>query len=852
MPTRHELYPFLKYAATSNWVLKLTDTVECANSVNEAVDQYYEDPDRYSNQGSSNMDHSSAAIIINPAHSHAVFHTTGIALSPSEPPSYTLAMGSPPTSAGSQMSPRRSIATSSSGSSYRSEESSLTQAARVRAQDEIEIQKMLHSVQMSCRIYNPEIEPEHETQVLCDCPVHKYWKIKFERLHVLEKWSKAVVYPGEKPYHDFSHLRLSNNNPYANIMSSYTLASSSLRGVAKPDPKFHLRFVQETIALDSALNEKAHAAVQLTEPSVNIWELEQLESLVSDMSVTRRRSDYGDNNSEKPSKRSSFRKAFSVRSSDERTALKIRKKLSGPFKLRSDIIEEEQHRWQDDTDRYLALTYQHRTGIARDVEELRTHKPLQYLHLLRAGYFEPIPIAWQCHTSNPLGFTIDSSAGWRGLTPGWRGYRTTAEERLYWTLKHRIGGETTKKPDLISELDTARERMASAVQLHPRYHSPDDICNSQYPSRNYSKQIMPPSRSFSSAKSPTDETMILMDACGSMNTSPLQARFTQYLLTAFLKSEQPKHQGNSNTYYLSYHANYAIIDLIKAVLRRFLETLSRHERSVHNFQLVTFSNQADYIDVINCWSINEVWNKIAFSGRSFIMVGWQKIKEMHFQKHSETATYHPIYGWQARPHTPNLRLLLMLGSEITDMDEFELTLLDAPWAYVTIFLIGAEDCPRHHRRAGRLQRMADSNPRISLVEAQGLVPERFVTRELLKCHLGQIITMSDIEDLEQHPVELPSPLGPQAPAPRAQSGQTRSRQLLAELVSEETQTWRRQSQPPSRPGLYELPDDPRPVELPATESSALTRRPTVPTRPPPLPPQPELDHSLDPPPPYAG
>ncbi|CAI7603105.1 unnamed protein product [Penicillium bialowiezense] len=806
--------------------------MECANSVNEAVDQYYEDPDRYTTQQFSNINQASAGVMTSPAYSHAMGHATGIAVSPSEPPSYTLATGSPPTSAGSQMSPRRSIATSSSGSSYRSHESSLTQAAQVRAQDEVEIQKMLHSVQMSCRIYNPEIEPEHETHLLCDCPVHKYWTRKFERLSVLEMWSKAVLYPGEKPYHDFSHLRLSNNNPYTKIMSSYTLASSSLRGVAKPDPKFHLRFVQETIALDLVLNETAQAAVQLMEPSVNIWGLEQLESLVSDMSITRRRSDHGDVNSEMSSKRSSFRKAFSVRSSDERTALKIKKRLSGSFKLRSDIIEEEQHRWQDGSDRSLVSTYQERTGITRVVKELRTHKPLQYFHLLQAGYFEPIPAAWQCQTSNPLGFTIESSAGWRGLTPAWRGYRTTAEERLYWTLRHRQEGETTTKHDLISELDAARERMASAAQLHPRYHSPDDICHSQYPSRAYSNQIKPPHRASPSVKSPTDETMILLDACGSMDSSPLQARFTQYLLTSFWKSEQPKHQ-----------------ELTKAILRRFLETLSQHDSSTHGYQLVTFSSQADYIDLIDRWNINGVWSKIRFAGRSFIMVGWQKIKEMHFQKHSETATYHPIYGWQAGPRTPNLRLLLMLGSEITDMDEFELTLLDAPWAYITIFLIGADDCPRHHRRAVRLRRMADSNPRLSFVEAQGLVPERFMARELLRCHLGQIISMSEFEDLEQRPAELPSPLGPRDP--RAESRQVRSEQLLVELLSEETQTWRRQSQPPNRPGLYELPDDPRPVELPAIESMALTQRPSMPTRPPPLPPQPELDHVLDPPPPYV-
>ncbi|CAG8939872.1 unnamed protein product [Penicillium salamii] len=714
----------------------------------------------------------------------------------------------------------------------------------------MEIQNMLHSVQLSCRIYNPEIEPEHETHVLCDCPVHQYWKRKFERLEVLEMWSKAVLYPGEKSYHDFSHLRLSNNNPYANILSSYTLASSSLRGIAKPDPQFHLRFVQQTIALDLSLNEKAEAAVQSAEPSVNIWELEQLESLVSDMSHTRRQSQTGELSGERSIKRSTFRKAFSLKSSDERTALKIKKRLSGSFKLRSEIIEEEQHRWPDEVDKDLVSRYQERIGISRSVEELRTHSPIQYLHLLQAGYFEPIPVAWEGPLSNPLRFSIDSSAGWRGLTPAWRGYKNTAEERLYWTLKHRPGGESPTKPDLISELDMARERMASTVQPHPRYHDHDDICHIQYPSETYSKQMKPPSRGNSDRKSPADNTMVMLDVCGSMDSNPLKPKYNQYLITAFSKSNQPKHQGGLSTSIFPMSRGLpATIELTKAVLRHFVATLSKHDNSTHGYQLVTFSDQAQYVEMVNRWNLDEVWSRIHFGGRSRVMLGWQNIKELHFQKHSETATYHPMYGWQAGPQTPRLRLVLMLAGEIADMDEFELTLLDASWAYITIFLIGVDDCPRHHRRAGRIQRMADLNPRVSFIEAQGLVPERFVTHELLKCHLGENISMSEFEDLEQQPVELPSPLGSRTQ--RAQSGQSRSEQLPVELHSTEGESaWRRRSRPPNSPGLYELPDDQRPVELPATEILTLTQRPAIPTRPPPLPPQPMPDYLLDPPPPY--
>jgi hypothetical protein len=223
------------------------------------------------------------------------------------------------------------------------------------------------------------------------------------------------------------------------------------------------------------------------------------------------------------------------------------------------------------------------------------------------------------------------------------------------------------------------------------------------------------------------------------------------------------------------------------------------------------------------------------------MVGWQKVKEMHFQKHSETAKFHPIYGWQAGPQTPKLRLILILGGEVTDMDEFELSLFDDSWVSMTILLMGPGRCPHHHRNAGRLRRMADSNPHISFIEAQGLVPERFVTHELLKHHLGQDLSMSEFENLEQQTAELPSPLEPRAWRP--QSSQSQLEQSPIELPSvEDTRIWQRDSQLPQIPGLYELPDDQRPVELPANERSAAVQHP------PRSPPQP--DHPVDPPPPY--
>ena len=179
--------------------------------------------------------------------------------------------------------------------------------------------------------------------------------------------------------------------------------------------------------------------------------------------------------------------------------------------------------------------------------------------------------------------------------------------------------------------------------------------------------------------------------------------------------------------------------------------MENHDHSFNGYDLVSFANSAQYIGSINHTNLDALWRTIEIGGGTRVMTGWQQVKDLHFQKHSASAFYHPVYGWQAGPDTPILRLLLLLDGEATDMDEFELDLLGCKWAHVTIFLIGVDGCPHHHRHANELQRISDVNPHVAFVDAQGNTPERFVTHELLKRHLGYDVTMAEFTDMERPP-----------------------------------------------------------------------------------------------------
>jgi len=116
------------------------------------------------------------------------------------------------------------------------------------------------------------------------------------------------------------------------------------------------------------------------------------------------------------------------------------------------------------------------------------------------------------------------------------------------------------------------------------------------------------------------------------------------------------------------------------------------------------------------------------------MQGWQVVKQSYFE-HQNRVYGHgrldPVYGWQATPGMPKLSLLVFLDGEAMDMDEFELELLGETWAYVTIALVGMENCPHHHSHAIELERVARFNPHVGFFDVHGRVCERLVVEDLL-------------------------------------------------------------------------------------------------------------------------
>jgi hypothetical protein len=268
--------------------------------------------------------------------------------------------------------------------------------------------------------------------------------------------------PGEAFYSDFSILA----NPYSNgrVVSPYGLfGPSNWNYYPRPNARYYTKNVHQTIELNKALNARAQRDVNAKEPTLDIWggSRNAVAPVQTEKAPAEKPPTYDDSKasvgasdskgrSEKhptaladlatnvpPARLTAAPAAaksgfFSrlIRSNQALPSTSARSSSTSSLsrkdvELVNEIEAEEAGRWRDAITRNVAMQYQDKTGMSRKVAQLRQTQPLQYLHLLRAGYFEPIPVAWANSNSNPLKFSIEAASGWRGITPQWRGYEDT-------------------------------------------------------------------------------------------------------------------------------------------------------------------------------------------------------------------------------------------------------------------------------------------------------------------------------------------------------------------------------------------------------------------------------------------
>jgi len=377
-----------------------------------------------------------------------------------------------------------------------------------------------------------------------------------------------------------------------------------------------------------------------------------------------------------------------------------------------ECVYEENQRWPTEQIRQIAKRYQASVGISH----LSTEFDKKYLEFLRKGYFEPIPLAWAASSWNPL----------TQETPGSQ-YEDGAEERLYWILNHAYfhgrPRQPMMRPSEAAEMAMAYKRQHRAKTIDMSYASAGDVfrVNPMYLQKGYTKQVpaAPVHEGFAAMQHQANQgqiqvdTMILLDVSSSMGWD-------------HRGFDQPRH-----------------VDVVHNILRRAIFHMEMRDRfpdpqGHRGVETVIFNSQGYQVGKIGPGNFEQKWGTIRETvyrgGGTQVMTGWNMVKNLHFELHGKNgnAWYDETYGWQATPQMPKLSLLVMLDGEASDMDEFELELLGENWAYVTIVLIGQENCPHHHRHANELERISRANDHIQSYDCHGRICERLVVHDVLQ------------------------------------------------------------------------------------------------------------------------
>ncbi|KAF8928910.1 hypothetical protein EDD21DRAFT_373170 [Dissophora ornata] len=380
------------------------------------------------------------------------------------------------------------------------------------------------------------------------------------------------------------------------------------------------------------------------------------------------------------------------------------------------------------------LRYWVATRMQQHWEYLRREEPRKFKKFLMKGYMEPVPTMWVQDRRLAC------------LNPEGSYWETPAEKRLYYLLnngvmpdgfRHQPMRPLNINRDRWTIMKRANERMARQTPLDAErlaaYQSPGDVfrLDKQTTSRLYSDQVQ--NAIYDSRRQAlhgladgiihgTDhlETMILIDVSGSMGWNPHKGVYGPDGIVRY--HDQPP--------------NICLVEhLVHRALHHMIPRAQREHPGQMGIETVTFSSQGRYVGQLSTTNFRRDWNSnIRVGGGTQVMQGWQAVKNTYFQhQHANYGhgRFDSLFGWQPTPGMPKLSLLVFLDGEAMDMDEFELELLGETWAYVTIALVGMENCPHHHSHAIELERVARFNPHIGFFDVHGRVCERMVVEDLL-------------------------------------------------------------------------------------------------------------------------
>jgi len=396
-----------------------------------------------------------------------------------------------------------------------------------------------------------------------------------------------------------------------------------------------------------------------------------------------------------------------------------------------------EQRWgPPESERYeMVMRYWVSTRMDEYWNYLRNHHPNEFQRRIKKGYMEPVPTRWI--QNRYLATSYMEGSYWEN----------PAEKRLYFVLNNGKSPDGKKHPPL-RPLNIRRDwntillqadlRMTLQIPIDPRrlalYQSPGDVFqyDPRTQSHEYSSQVV--NVVYEARRQAlhelaeglhkgTDhlETMLLIDTSGSMGWDP--------------------HGGIQGPDGMRrYHDQPSNISLVEHLVHRVLHHMVPRAQQEHPHQVgidtVTFSSAGNYVGQISANNFQNDWRRcIRVGGGTQVMQGWQVVKNTYFNHQHRNyghGRFDDTFGWQPTPGMPKLSLLVFLDGEALDMDEFELELLGETWAYVTIALVGMENCPHHHSHAIELERVARFNPHIGFFDVHGRVCERLVVEDLLK------------------------------------------------------------------------------------------------------------------------